>query len=274
MVDRVLTVEADVEVIDLPPHLSGSAVAALAVCDLVIIPCGASAADVSATAKTLELVQRAREVRDGSPPALIVPTRIDWRTSAGRAIERALALFGEPVGPAIAQRVSFADSLGIGEWVGQSWSLNRGHRCRENGAYQSGLDVGQQNAPNSPAHQEIELLADIVRGVLRATEVEGKSADIHTLAAYARSGPPGDPRRKRRSASRSLKNSRIGFVESAFKRHAGSRRIRGDALSRLPTVIIDDRRFRSSRTFLLSARDCGSPLMRREPSGRMSAPGN
>ena len=162
LVDRVLTVEADVEVIDLPPHLSGSAVAALAVCDLVIIPCGASAADVSATAKTLELVQRAREVRDGSPPALIVPTRIDWRTSAGRAIERALALFGEPVGPAIAQRVSFADSLGIGEWVGQY-------------------------APNSPAHQEIELLADIVRGVLRATEVEGKSADIHTLAAYARS---------------------------------------------------------------------------------------
>jgi chromosome partitioning protein len=161
LVDRVLTVEADIEIIDLPPHLSGSAVASLAVCDLVIIPCGASAADVSATAKTLELVQRAREVRHGPPPVLIVPTRIDWRTSAGRAVERALALFGEPVGPAIARRVSFADSLGIGEWIGQY-------------------------APNSPAHREIELLADIVRGVLRATEAEGGTADIHTLAAYAR----------------------------------------------------------------------------------------
>jgi chromosome partitioning protein len=161
LVDRVLTVEADVEVIDLPPHLSGSAVAALAVCDLVIIPCGASAADVSATAKTLELVQRAREVRGGAPPVLIVPARIDWRTSAGRAVERALALFGEPVGPAIAQRVLFADSLGIGEWIGQY-------------------------APNSSAHKEIELLADIVRGVLRATVAEGTTADVHTLAAYAR----------------------------------------------------------------------------------------
>ncbi len=159
LVDRVLTVDADIEVIDLPPHLSGSSAAALAVCDLVIIPCGASAADVSATAKTLELVARAREVRNGKPPVLIVPTRIDWRTGAGRAIETALAQFGEPVGPAIAQRVAFADSLGIGEWIGQY-------------------------APNSPAHHEIELLADIVRGVLR--ETEGKAADIHELAARAR----------------------------------------------------------------------------------------
>ena len=66
-----------------------------------------------------------------------------------------------PSAAAIAQRVSLADSLGIGEWIGQY-------------------------APNSPAHQEIELLADIVRGVLRATEVEGATADAHTLAAYAR----------------------------------------------------------------------------------------
>ena len=173
-VNQMLTVDADIEVIDLPPHLSGSAVASLAVCDLVVIPCGASAADISSTAKTLELVERAREVRAGHPPVLIVPTRIDWRTGAGRAIEGALALFGEPVGPAIAQRVAFADSLGIGEWIGQY-------------------------APNSPAHREIELLADIVRGVLRQTEGAGQAADIHQLAAEARAtaasggGPQPDP---------------------------------------------------------------------------------
>ena len=167
LVDRVLTVEADIEVIDLPPHLSGSAVAALAICDLVVIPCGASAADVSAMAKTLELVARAREVRDGAPPVLLVPTRIDWRTGAGRAIERALALFGEPVGPVVAQRVAFADSLGVGKWIGEY-------------------------APGSPAHQEIELLADIVRGVLR--ETEGRSADVYDLAARARATTTGGPR--------------------------------------------------------------------------------
>ena len=158
-VNQMLTVDADIEVIDLPPHLSGSAVASLAVCDLVVIPCGASAADISSTAKTLELVERAREVRAGHPPVLIVPTRIDWRTGAGRAIEGALAQFGEPVGPGIAQRVAFADSLGIGEWIGQY-------------------------APGSPGHQEILILADIVRGVLR--ENNDATFDLHELAARAR----------------------------------------------------------------------------------------
>ena len=158
-VNQMLTVDADIEVIDLPPHLSGSAVASLAVCDLVVIPCGASAADISATAKTLELIERAREVRAGKPPVLIVPTRIDWRTGSGRAIEGALAQFGEPVGPGIAQRVAFADSLGIGEWIGQY-------------------------APGSPGHKEIEILADIVRGVLR--ESADAPLDLHTLAAQAR----------------------------------------------------------------------------------------
>lgn len=159
LVNRMLTVDADLEVIDLPPHLSGSAVASLAVCDLVLIPCGASAADISATAKTLELVERAREVRAGQPPVLVVPTRIDWRTGAGRGIEAALAQLGEPVGPVIAQRVAFADSLGIGEWIGQY-------------------------APGSPGHQEIELLADIVRGVL--SETDGAPIDLRELAERAR----------------------------------------------------------------------------------------
>ncbi len=158
-VNQMLTVDADIEIIDLPPHLSGSSVASLAVCDLVVIPCGASAADISATAKTLELVERAREVRSGHPPVLIVPTRIDWRTGSGRAIEGALAQFGEPVGPGIAQRVAFADSLGIGEWIGQY-------------------------APGSPGHQEIESLAEIVRVMLR--ESAGGAPDLRDLAEQAR----------------------------------------------------------------------------------------
>ena len=86
LVERVLTVEADFEVIDAPPHLLGSAVVALVVCDLAVIPCGASAADVSATAKTFRLVQGAREVRGGAPLVLMLPNRIDRRSGAGRAI--------------------------------------------------------------------------------------------------------------------------------------------------------------------------------------------
>ncbi|MCH9019361.1 MAG: ParA family protein [Proteobacteria bacterium] len=141
LVEQVLSVDADLGIIDLPPHLSAIAAAALTLADLVIIPCGASVADVSATAKTLDLVRRARAIRGGDPPVILVPSRVDWRTSAGRAIEGALAEFGELVGPGIGQRIVFADSLGVGEWVGQY-------------------------APGSAAHSEIEVLAAFVSEVL------------------------------------------------------------------------------------------------------------
>ncbi len=141
LVEQVLNVDADIEIIDLPPHLSAIAAAALTLADLVVIPCGASVADLSATAKTLDLVKRARAIRGGDPPVILVPSRVDWRTSAGRAIAGALAEFGELVGPGIGQRIAFADSLGVGEWVGQY-------------------------APGSAAHSEIEVLADFVKHVL------------------------------------------------------------------------------------------------------------
>ena len=117
-IDTVLGIDAGVLVIDRPPHLSAVAEAVVGVADLVVVPCGASAADISATAKTLDLVRRAREVRGGPPAALLVPSRIDRRTSAGRAIEAALGEFGEPIGPVIGQRAAHADALGAGEWIG------------------------------------------------------------------------------------------------------------------------------------------------------------
>ena len=110
--------------------------------DLVVVPCGASAADISATAKTLDLVRRAREVRGGPPAVLLVPCRIDKRTSAGRAIEAALGEFGEPVGPVIGQRAVHADALGTGEWIGTY-------------------------APRSPALAEVVALAATVERMIR-----------------------------------------------------------------------------------------------------------
>ena len=61
----MLRIEANFLVIDCQPHLS----AVVGVADLALVPCGASAADISATAKTLDLVHRAREVRGGPDPA-------------------------------------------------------------------------------------------------------------------------------------------------------------------------------------------------------------
>lgn len=146
-VERVFSTGADIIMLDLPA-LTSVAEAALGVADLVLIPCGGSAADLSATAKMLALVERARKVRRGAPPVLLVPSRIDRRTTAGREVEVALSDFGERLGPAIGQRTVFADALGLGDWVG---------------GY----------APGSVAYTEIRALAATVKRVLKQDQSAG-----------------------------------------------------------------------------------------------------
>ncbi len=134
-VGRVVGADADVVVVDLPPHLSSTSQAGLAVADVLVVPCGASAADVRATAKTLALVREARARRPGGlPRVLLVPSRVDRRSGAGRTIVGALGTFGETVGPVVGQRQPFADALGAGEWIGSY-------------------------APGSPGHEEVAAVA-------------------------------------------------------------------------------------------------------------------
>lgn len=140
-VERVFSTGADIIMLDLPAFTS-VAEAALGVADLVLIPCGGSPADLAATAKMLALVERAREARGGAPPVLLVPSRIDRRTTAGREVEVALSEFGERLGPAICQRTAFADALGRGDWIGEY-------------------------APDSVAYAEIRALAATVQRTLK-----------------------------------------------------------------------------------------------------------
>jgi chromosome partitioning protein len=134
--------DAQVVVVDLPPHLAAAAGAALGAADLVLLPCGPSMADVRATARTLELVREARAIRGGGQPrALIVPNRIDRRSATGKGIALALAAFGEPVGPELITRQAQADAIAAGEWIG---------------AY----------APGSPAAAEVGALAAAVLEIL------------------------------------------------------------------------------------------------------------
>lgn len=116
---RVRAADADLVVIDCPPHLDAATAAAFAVADLVVIPVTASGADLIATARAVELLHGARQARrGGKPAALLVPSRIDRRTAAGREVEAALRPFGEPIGPAIGQRSAHVDAFTVGQWVG------------------------------------------------------------------------------------------------------------------------------------------------------------
>ncbi len=135
--------KADYVVVDCPPHVGLATRAAVAVADLVLIPVTASAADLAATAPALELVGEARgQRRDGGPKCLIVPSRIDRSTATGRQIETILKQFGQPVGPAICNRIAFADSIAFGQWVGDY-------------------------APGSPGHEEVRRLSERVKGMLK-----------------------------------------------------------------------------------------------------------
>lgn len=134
--------QAGLVVIDLPPHWGPALTLALAIADLLVMPVTPSGADLRATQQALERLRSSREQRDGAPAAMLIPSKIDRRTAAGREIADVLAELGEPVGPSVAQRSAHVDAFTTGRWIGD-W------------------------APRSTAAAEIGALARHVREVLR-----------------------------------------------------------------------------------------------------------
>jgi len=142
-IKRVRAADADLVLIDLPPHTGAATAAALIVADLFLVPVAPSGLDLRAAAKALDLLREARQARgQGQPRALLVPSRVDRRTGAGREIEAALHEMGEPVGPAIGHRSAFVDSATARDWIGAF-------------------------APRSVGHQEVQALAAVVDRITR-----------------------------------------------------------------------------------------------------------
>lgn len=110
--------DADLVVVDLPPHAATATQAALLLCDLAVVPCTPSSLDLRAAAHAVELIRSARSHRPGGRPrALVVGNRIDTRTASGRELLPALATLGEPVGPGLGDRAAFVDAATVGESV-------------------------------------------------------------------------------------------------------------------------------------------------------------
>jgi chromosome partitioning protein len=146
---HVHATDADIVVIDLPPHNGAATAAALFICDLFVVPVAPSGLDLRAAVKAIALLHEARAARaDGKPAALLVPSRVDRRTGAGREIEAALHEMGEPVGPAIGLRSAFVDSATANDWIGAF-------------------------APRSIGHQEIATLAAVVDRITKRKPSNG-----------------------------------------------------------------------------------------------------
>ena len=139
---QVRNVDADVLVLDAPPHLNEALGGVIGLSHLAVIPCGPTGLDLVATAETVGLVRQVRDERgDGLPHILLVPTKVDRRTSSGRDLPGVLKDLGEPVGPTIGLRTAFSDAFNEGQAV-------------------------NKYAPHSPAHQDMVGLATRVRSML------------------------------------------------------------------------------------------------------------
>ncbi len=143
LTNKILASNAQYVVVDAPAHVVAATRAAGGLADLVLVPVTASGVDLQATAAAMDLIHKARASRGNrGPKCLIVPSKVDRRTGAGREIETALQRFGEAIGPAVHQRAAFADAFSAGKWVGQY-------------------------APDSPAHYDIASLTVAVKRTLR-----------------------------------------------------------------------------------------------------------
>ena len=164
-VEGVLNIEADHIVIDCPPHVGPATYAAVGIADIVLVPVTPSGADLVAASPALDLLSEVKQARrDGGPLCMLVPTKVDRRTAAGREIEAALAQFDQPVAPSIGQRTAFVDSFGAGVWIGRF-------------------------APRSPAREEIHALTNAVK---RRWLMELKKSRQAAAVTGVQSEPPLD----------------------------------------------------------------------------------
>lgn len=111
-------VEADYVIVDAEGARGPSFAATIAVSDLVLVPVGASILDMRGAAETIGVIRRHRMgAGKGRPEILVVPSRVDRRTGAGREVAGALTKLTEPVSGSISLRSIVADSLASGESV-------------------------------------------------------------------------------------------------------------------------------------------------------------
>jgi chromosome partitioning protein len=109
---------ADFAIIDCPPELTDPARVAALLSDMVLVPCTPSPLDVWAAEAAVELARDARSLKNSTTPLIaLVPSKTQRHTILSREIAGTLARIGEPVTPAISQRVALAEAVIAGQTV-------------------------------------------------------------------------------------------------------------------------------------------------------------
>jgi chromosome partitioning protein len=112
-----LAASYDVTFIDCPPRHGEVQRSALMVADMVVLPCGASAADAWALATSLEVVREARALRDELLACVLI-TRKQGRTAIGKAARKVLESTGLPVlETELGSRIAYQEALAAGQGI-------------------------------------------------------------------------------------------------------------------------------------------------------------
>jgi chromosome partitioning protein len=107
----------DVAIIDCPPRHDTIQRSALMSANMVVLPCGPSAADAWALASSVELVREAQTLREDLIASILV-TRKQARTTMGRTARAALEASGMSVlETELCARVAYVEALAAGQGV-------------------------------------------------------------------------------------------------------------------------------------------------------------
>ena len=109
--EAIEQLDVDLLVIDTPPELEASAIPAVLLADLLLVPCSPGTLDLWATRAAVGMAREARLERDNLLPQVsLVPSRVISRTNLAKQLLATLTAIGEPVAPAISQRVAIAQA--------------------------------------------------------------------------------------------------------------------------------------------------------------------
>jgi chromosome partitioning protein len=111
--DTIRGLPGSITIVDTPPH-EYAVGAAVAVADVVVLPCTPSGLDLSASEQAVAAIGYARTKRGVDVPALLLPNRVDPRTMEGQQIVEALEELGETVCHPIASRLAYVRAFSAG----------------------------------------------------------------------------------------------------------------------------------------------------------------
>ncbi len=116
---KLAEASADLVIVDCPPELSDPTRIAALIADLVLIPCGPSPLDFWSVEAAVEMARDARSLKESKKPVIaLVPTKLA-HTVLSKDLVKTLESLGEPIAPAISQRVALPEAVMLGQTINE-----------------------------------------------------------------------------------------------------------------------------------------------------------